>query len=74
MHRFIVPLIADSIDDLILPITYIDYDVIATDGIVHKLELYFDATSEWCIYDVMVCHDSGQSIHVHMCCECVVIL
>ncbi|MDB6063802.1 MAG: Glutaminase [Pedosphaera sp.] len=43
---FMTPSLPDDIDILSRPVTYITYDVRATDGKEHAVETYFDAASE----------------------------
>lgn len=44
---FTSPLLADDIDLASRPVTYLSFDVRATDGKEHPVSIYFDITAEW---------------------------
>ena len=43
------PLLPDDLDVLARPVTYVTWDVGATDGLIHDVGLYFHAQSEWAV-------------------------
>ena len=46
---FISPLLPENLNVLSRPVNYIAYDVTATDGKKHDVQIYFDATPEWAV-------------------------
>lgn len=46
---FCSPLLPDDLGVLARPVTYLTWDVQATDGGEHEVALYFDATAEWAV-------------------------
>ena len=49
---FISPLLMDDLDLLARPVSYVDFDVVSADGKPHRVELHFDATTEWAVNNV----------------------
>ncbi|MBB6733294.1 glutaminase family protein [Cohnella zeiphila] len=47
--RFTTPLLPDDLDLLSRPASYVAFDVRSVDGRSHDVQLYFDATGEWCV-------------------------
>lgn len=46
---FVNPLLADDLDILSLPASYITFSASANDGQPHEVQIYFDATGEWAV-------------------------
>jgi glutaminase A-like protein/uncharacterized protein DUF5127/uncharacterized protein DUF4964 len=46
---FTTPALAHDLELLSRPVTYVTWDVRATDGGKHRVSLYFDATAEWAV-------------------------
>jgi hypothetical protein len=46
---FTTPMLPESLAILSCPVTFITYDVRATDGKEHDVAVYFDATAEWVV-------------------------
>lgn len=46
---FISPLLPGNLDVLSRPVNYISYEVQATDGQKHDVQIYFEATPEWAV-------------------------
>lgn len=50
--EFASPLLMDNLDLLSRPVNYINYEVVATDGQAHDVEVYFEATPEWAVNEL----------------------
>lgn len=48
---FTTPLLLDDLELISRPASYVRFDVRATDGRAHDVELYFDVSGEWCVND-----------------------
>jgi len=48
---FTTPMLPDRLAILSCPVTFITYDVRATDGKEHDVQIYFDASAEWVVND-----------------------
>ena len=46
---FITPALPQNIDVLARPVTYVAFDVAATDGKTHSVQVYLDASAEWTV-------------------------
>ena len=46
---FCSPLLPDDLDVLARPVTYITWDIRATDGLAHDISIYFHAQSDWAV-------------------------
>ena len=46
---FITPALPNNIEVLARPVTYVSFDVAATDGKTHSVQLYLDASAEWAV-------------------------
>lgn len=46
---FMSPLVAEDLDLLGLPVTYVTTSVFSTDGKKHQTTVYLDASAEWCV-------------------------
>ena len=46
---FTTPALLDDLDILARPVTYLSWDVRATDGKTHDVSLYFDCSAEWAV-------------------------
>lgn len=46
---FVSPLLADDLEILTRPVTYINLSVRSTDGAAHDVQAYLDITGEWCV-------------------------
>lgn len=46
---FVNPLLADDLDVLSRPASYITFDASSSDGQPHEVQIYFDATAEWAV-------------------------
>jgi hypothetical protein len=44
---FLSPLLTEDLDLLSRPVTYVNFDVRAIDGMPHSVALYYDVTAEW---------------------------
>lgn len=49
---FTAPVFLDNLDLLSRPVNYITYNITATDGKAHKVNIYFEAGREWCVDDI----------------------
>ena len=49
LMTFLSPLLPHDLSVLARPVTYLSWDVQATDGKAHEVALYFDATGEWAV-------------------------
>lgn len=49
--RFVTPALADDLDVLARPITYVGFEASATDGNRHDVAAYLDMSGEWCVDD-----------------------
>ena len=47
--QFVAPLLPKELDILSRPVNYINYQVVATDGKEHEVQVYFEATPEWAV-------------------------
>ena len=50
--RFMSPLLLSDPDLLSRPVSYIDYEVVATDGKKHEVQIYMEATPQWAVNDI----------------------
>lgn len=48
---FTSPLVLDDLELLSRPASYVSFDAKSTDGKPHSVQIYFDATGEWCVND-----------------------
>ena len=49
---FSAPLLMDDLELLSRPANYVTFTAESTDGQPHEVQIYFDATAEWCVHDV----------------------
>jgi hypothetical protein len=49
---FAAPLLPDDLDLLSRPANYVTFAAASADGRPHEVQVYFDATAEWCVHDV----------------------
>ncbi|KRE86297.1 glutaminase [Paenibacillus sp. Soil766] len=47
---FTSPLLLDRLDILSRPVSYVTFEAAANDGKTHDVQIYFDATGEWCVH------------------------
>jgi hypothetical protein len=50
--QFVSPLLPNDLDLLSRPVNYINYEVKATDGKKHDVQLYFETTPEWAVNEL----------------------
>ncbi|MGE5429363.1 MAG: DUF5127 domain-containing protein, partial [Methylococcaceae bacterium] len=50
--QFVSPLLPNDLDLLSRPVNYINYEVKATDGQKHEVQLYFETTPEWAVNEL----------------------
>ncbi len=46
---FTSPLLPDDLDILSRPASYVTFSAVASDGKPHSVQIYFDASGEWCV-------------------------
>lgn len=49
---FTTPMLPQDLMLLSLPVTYVSFEVVSTDGQPHEVALYFDASAEWVVNEV----------------------
>jgi len=50
--EFVSPLLMDDLVILSRPVNYINYEVVSTDGELHDVQVYFEATPEWAVNEL----------------------
>lgn len=50
--QFVSPLLPEDLNLLSRPVNYINYEVVATDGKKHDVQVYFETTPEWAVNEV----------------------
>jgi len=60
---FTSPLLMDNLDMMSRPVSYLSFEVYATDNAPHHVQLYFDAGPQWCVNepDQRIVWDHAQS-------------
>jgi hypothetical protein len=48
---FLSPLLLDDLELVSRPASYVTFEARAADGRPHRVQIYFDATGEWCVND-----------------------
>jgi len=50
--KFTAPLLMDYLELLSRPANYVSFTATSDDGKPHEVQIYFDATAEWCVNDI----------------------
>lgn len=51
--NFVSPLLTDRLEILSRPVNYVNYTVFSTDGAKHDVQIYFEATPEWAVHNIL---------------------
>jgi hypothetical protein len=51
--NFVSPLLTDRLEILSRPVNYVNYTVSSTDGAKHDVQIYFEATPEWAVHNIL---------------------
>ncbi|MBN2486010.1 MAG: DUF4965 domain-containing protein [Bacteroidales bacterium] len=65
--NFVSPLLPDDLPLLSRPVNYINYEVVSNDGKKHDVQIYFEATPQWAVNEIVqeVSVENGETGSVH---------